>query len=87
MKSCPLCKLTYGNEIKTKVYYINSNVMIVDCLSCKTPMLVIKKHGYVPSPGERAELIKLCEKVFGKEVRFRGWMAKYTQHFHEHIIL
>lgn len=80
---CPLCE----HKRITKHYYEDDKVWIADCTSCHVPMLVIKKHGYVPSPGERGELIKLCEKIFGKEVKLRGFMRSLSSHFHDHLII
>jgi len=85
--NCPLCGLAKGN-IMTKLYYQDDKVIIVDCETCgSVPMLVLKKHGEVPSPGERAELLRLCEKVFNRKVMFRGFMRRYPSHWHEHLVL
>lgn len=43
MENCDLCNLIAGNVI-TKKYYENDNWIIVDCKSCKVPMLVSKVH-------------------------------------------
>jgi len=42
---CPLCKLVFKRLIITKLYYENDDLIIVDCTTCKTPMLVLKTHG------------------------------------------
>ena len=86
MTDCPLCKLAEG-DIKTKLYYQNDDYIIVDCLTCKTPMLVAKRHDYTPSPGERGRLLELCKKLFGDKASFRGYMRSLPQHWHEHIML
>jgi len=82
--NCPFCPPI---EKKTKWYYEDDKVVILDCDTCHVPMLVLKRHGEVPSPGERAELLRLCEKVFNRKVMFRGFMRRYPSHWHEHLIL
>lgn len=41
---CALCNLVYNRDIKTELYGEDVLFMIVECLTCRVPMLVFKEH-------------------------------------------
>ena len=41
---CKLCQLVEDRKFITKKYYEDAYFMIIDCRTCKTPMLVSKEH-------------------------------------------
>lgn len=42
--ACELCDLVAG-DVKTRLYYKDKVCIIVDCLNCGIPMVVIRHHG------------------------------------------
>ncbi len=67
-KSCELCKLVEG-KIKTRLYYRDSEFLIVDCLTCRIPMLVFKHHGQA-NEGQRRRGLNAVDTLFEyKEIR------------------
>ena len=43
-EDCPLCRLVKG-DIKTRKYYSDGTCIVVDCLTCLLPMVVVNHHG------------------------------------------
>ena len=41
---CQLCDLVFSRRIKTKVYFENDRIIIIECKTCKVPMAVLKFH-------------------------------------------
>lgn len=82
---CELCNL----EKKTKWYFEDTNWIICDCLTCKMPMAVYKKHTLVV-PGEHMMDIFHAISIVWDNVRadkfeFRFEQRKVKDHFHFHI--
>jgi diadenosine tetraphosphate (Ap4A) HIT family hydrolase len=84
-KDCPLCKLATGN-IKTKLYYQDKIVIIVNCLTCKIPMIVLKRHTMKPNNFERAHMEMVPKELFGPNIKFRKKPSKILDHIHWHIL-
>lgn len=57
---CPLCRLVHQREILTPLYYEDERFIVVDCIICRTPMLVLKAHHKDFSEEERV----LVRQVF-----------------------
>ena len=91
-KDCPLCKLYYENDIKTKFFYKDENWILVECLSCHVPLLVYKTHiSYTPLTF--IDLEELFRKYKGNKwyipVNHSDYyvdcrMRKIPEHFHCH---
>lgn len=80
---CELCDLVAG-DIKTQRYYQNSEILIVDCLTCKIPMVVFKQHGEA-SKEERRRATATINVLFAfKGIRRKP--RKIRDHEHWHII-
>lgn len=82
--TCELCDLTKRNDIKTKLYYRDSRVIIADCLTCGTPMLVFATHGFIGAEDRRH-----AKNIIGSLFKYdsiREEPRKTPQHQHWHII-
>lgn len=62
--SCDLCKLVFDHEIKTKLYFENASYIVVDCLTCKIPMLVLKDHVDEFTREQEVELTIILKNLF-----------------------
>ena len=80
---CPLCKLAQG-DIKTKLYYQDNVCIVVDCLTCSKPMIVLKHHGE-PTEGELQYLQKVSKRFF-PDKKWRGTRREILNHWHEHFL-
>lgn len=78
---CDLCLL----EPITKWYYHDDKVVVCDCLSCQTPMIVLREHTVQPTPETIEYLLKICRQVFGVKIELRTQQRKIPDHLHWHI--
>ena len=85
LDECELCQLCKG-KILTKLYFENECLKIVDCLTCKIPMLVYcKNHGMILPLKELKEMISIIERLFPNScLRFQ--QRKIKDHLHIHIL-
>jgi len=82
-KSCELCKLVEG-KIKTRLYCRDSELLIVDCLTCRIPMLVFRHHGQADKEQRRRGL-NIVDTLFNyKEIRKEA--RRIPDHEHWHIV-
>jgi len=84
-KDCPLCKLATGS-VKTKLYYQDKVVIIVNCLTCGIPMIVLKRHTMKPNNFELGHMEMVSKEVFGLNIKFRKKPSQILDHLHWHII-
>jgi len=87
-KTCPLCELAEG-DIKTKLYYQDKRVIIVDCSTCGCPMCVSKKHFKEASPRLRKKMIYHLTRIANEKYGKDKWvldekMRKVHDHCHIH---
>ena len=91
--SCPLCRVFSHGEIKTKLYWPenpedirNSEFIIVDCMTCKIPMVIYRDHvsSILNEPWGR--ILYRCKKIFGEDVKLRCKAKSIKDHFHCHIV-
>jgi len=89
--NCELCNL----EKKTKWYYEDDNWIICDCLMCKEPMLIYRKHTMNIPEEDLSYIFHLLrydfespQYLFGTRGKliFRTFQKKIKDHFHWHII-
>jgi len=85
MKECPLCKLAAG-DIKTKLYYQDKLIIIVDCLTCGIPMVVLKEHKMNANNFELGHMEMTAKEIFGKDIKFRKTQRQVKNHLHWHIV-
>lgn len=82
---CELCELANGNIITT-LYYQCDDYLIVDCSTCKVPMVVIVEHTMHPSQSLLYRMRQKARELFGENTEFRGYTQKIHGHWHDHII-
>lgn len=82
--SCSLCDM----EQKTKWHVVDPRFIICDCLSCDLPMVVYRLHGKEPSEELKEEMLKIAKKIFGENIKFRGFTRNIPKevHWHEHFV-
>jgi len=81
--SCELCNL----EKKTKWYHEDNEFIICDCLTCKIPMIVYRKHTMtIPTTSLRWALC-LIGSLFGVRAKLRLKQRKISDHWHAHILV
>ncbi len=78
---CPLCKLT----IKSKVYYEDRIVTVLDCMKCKIPMAVSKRHTMKMGLYELSHILNIILKLFGPAVMLHTDQRSIPEHWHTHI--
>ena len=85
--NCELCKLVFNGNIKTKKYYEDDLVIIVDCLTHKnTPIVVLKEHRLLRHKSEQEHIEGICLHLFPeRQFRMKG-MKKIKFHWHEYLI-
>ena len=85
LDDCELCQLCKG-KVSTKLYFENERFKIVDCSTCKIPMLVYcENHGMLLSLEELKEMTSIIERLFPNSyLRFQ--QRRIKDHFHIHIL-
>lgn len=81
--ACELCILTK----KTKWYYSDEKVVICDCLSCTTPMIVLREHTVKLNLETIEYLLNTCRKIFGNNIQLRTQQRKIPDHLHWHVFI
>ncbi len=81
--ACELCLL----EKKTKWYFENNEFVILECDTCKIPMVVWKQHGANPPHEVLYDMQSKAKELFGINITFRMLMRKLPEHFHFHVNL
>jgi len=84
-QECELCKL----ERKTKWYYEDDHIVILECKSCKIPMVVFREHGMREiSATEEQQIMKIVNNIFKTDAfQFRKKQRNIATHPHWHIII
>lgn len=84
MPKCPLCEL----ENLTKIYYEDDKISVRDCLTCKAPMIIFKRHGPDSDIPLNWKLFagKKAKELFGEQIYFRTRPKKITSHQHWHVL-
>lgn len=83
MNDCLLCK----KEVKTKFYYEDDNIWIVECETCKCPLIVYKKHQEKFPPIQMSLALKRCKKLFGDRYTYVPDMKMRSIRDHAHFHL
>jgi len=94
VKSCPLCEIFQKPKIgiKTKLYWPEkienipkSEFVIVNCLSCKVPMVVYGEHLTSITNEAWGRILYICRKKFGRNITLRHKPRTIRDHYHCHI--
>ena len=80
---CELCKA----EKLTKWYYEDDIIWIADCLICRIPMVVLRKHKNTLSKDEEEHINLKVKELFGENFQFRKEQRRIKDHLHWHILL
>jgi len=90
--SCPLCLIFEKHQVKTKLHYPDKpedipkcDFVIVDCLSCRTPMVVWGEHVTSISKDQWGRLLYVCRKKFGNGIVLKQHNRVVKDHLHYHI--
>ena len=78
---CDFCE----REVKTHLYLEDNICWIVDCESCKIPLVVYKKHGICRDLWEQVHMENKARELFGKDCKFI-YETKIKDHFHFHVV-
>lgn len=82
--TCVLCDLVYDRDVKTELHWENERFMIVECLTCRVPMLVFKEHREWDA-GELQLAIKAATALF-PSCSIRMQRRQILDHPHFHIL-
>lgn len=87
VSDCPLCRIFTNKELLTKVYYLDSkgDFIILDCLSCKIPMVVIREHLTSVDKELWGRILYASRKLFGSSIILRLKTRTIHDHWHAHI--
>jgi len=78
-KNCPLCEL----KIITRLYYEDPMFVIIDCATCKVPMVVFRPHRE-PTKEEQEKMVTKAKELFPDRVPdFRR--RSIPDHWHMHM--
>ena len=94
VEGCPLCNIFKDPKqyIKTKLYYPtveelekNPDFVILDCETCKVPMVVIGEHTTSIGREQWGRVLYQCRRLFGKSMRLRLKRRSIKDHWHAHL--
>lgn len=78
--TCPLCNL----EKKSHWYFECKSFIVCECIICKVPMYVWRKHEFVPTVQEQRKMYKDARKRF-PDRKIDLARRKIPEHFHFHM--
>lgn len=91
--NCPLCNIFITKETKTKLYWPESieeipesEFIIVDCLTCKIPMVIYSEHITTITKEAWGRILYRCRKIFGGGITLKCKPRKIFDHHHCHIV-
>jgi len=82
--SCDLCK----REPRTRQYYEDSKLWIVDCDTCGVPLIIWKEHVMEVGVEDVTHMLQVIEKIFpdmGDGYYLDSEMRKIPEHKHWHL--
>jgi len=90
--NCPLCMIFTKMDIKTRLYYPDKDkiqeeddFVIVECLSCKEPMVVVSDHTTEIGREQWGRILYRCKQIFGDGIRLRTKRRTIRDHWHAHV--
>lgn len=81
---CELCDLVINRKIVTRHYYTNETITIVDCTTCKIPMVVFNHHGQATEKERRLAMAVVDHLFEYQSIRMEP--RRILDHTHYHII-
>lgn len=83
-EDCPLC----DPEKKTEWHYEDDVVRVINCDTCYTPMMVLRRHTMKPTLEELRHATRVVGKLFGPDIDcIRTFQRDIEDHMHWHIFL
>jgi len=82
-KLCPLCRIYQEGEIFGTVYHEDDICIVVDCITCCVPMVVLKRHSISPTQQEQRHMQRILRSL-GKG-RIDGKRRTIKDHWHAHL--
>ena len=70
---------------KTKLYQ-DKLVMVTNCPTCGTPLIVLKKHTMKANNFELGHMEMVAKELFGKNIKFRKKPHQILDHLHWYIL-
>ena len=94
LPSCPLCQIFLNpkDNIYTKLHYPEfdkvreSDFVILDCESCKTPLIVPRDHVTSINKELWGKILYQARRIFGKDIQLRTKPKKILDHHHLHLV-
>lgn len=82
---CELCEAAH----LTDWYYEDDVCWVADCEVCGVPMVVWRRHGTEPAPGELQHMLHALARVADDRLGSGNWsvdrvMRQIPEHFHAH---
>jgi len=82
--TCDLCDLVKGNII-TRLYHKDDVCVVVDCVTCSTPMIVLSRHTILPTIAELKHMAEILSDLFGDKAALRIEQRRIRDHLHFHV--
>lgn len=84
--NCPLCQLYNDpqNHLTTKLYYFDSEMIIVDCRTCGVPMAVYCQHKAMAPDEARNRMVRDLVKI-NPAGRIDDNLSQIKDHYHIHL--
>ena len=79
---CALCQI---EKNKNKVLYEDKNFIVVECWSCKVPMLVLKEHRIEFSAFEKRSIQRIFYGILALKGTIDYKMRQIPGHAHAHL--
>lgn len=83
-QNCPLCKLVMDKDYKTRHYFTFKDFTIVDCDTCRIPMVVFNHCGKA-TVDEVRNAINIVNTLFDYDI-IRKEGRKIPDHEHWHLV-
>lgn len=80
--NCPLCE----RKKLSHWYYEDDLIWVANCTFHKVPMIILKRHSLEPNEEEWARILEVKNRLF-PTLRFRSYMGRIRDHWHDHLIL
>jgi len=92
VNGCPLCDIFLTKKVITKLYWPesideipDSEFIIVDCKTCKVPMVVYGEHITTITREAWGRVLYRSRKLFGGGITLRTKARTIRDHWHSHI--
>lgn len=80
-QDCSLCR----KEPLAEQLYHDEVCWVTSCPLHGNPMIVLNAHRPEPTPEEWEHIKQVKDRLY-PNLRFRGYMQSYPQHWHDHLV-